>query len=507
MKKIKNKSPLDNRLLNTYYPASEEEIKTAYFQAQTAYKDWQSKTLNHRIKYLTKIRKVISNNLDEIVETVVEDTGKAEVEALVTDILVSLDIIKYYEKNAAQILADEKRSSPGLWLRNKSYISYEPYGVVAIIAPWNFPIQLALVPAISALVAGNAVLLKPSEITPEVGALLEKIFTQAELPPNLIQILQGGAEVGHELINTKPDKIFFTGSVETGKKIMKQAAADLIPVELELGGKDPMIILEDANLKRAVEGAVYGAFSNSGQLCVSIERVYVAQEIYEEFVTKIMARVQKLRVGTGKDVDLGTITYPEQLKVIKEQLKDAKAKGAQIKTEFDLNNYFLNPIVVTNVNHNMRLMQEESFGPILAIMPFSSQQEAVKLANDSKYGLNSSVWSADLTQAKAIAQQLDVGNCYINDVVKNIGNPDLPFGGVKQSGIGKYHGAEGLYSFSQAKSIMINKNKQREINWFPYSEKLYLLVKLLIIIKHSGKSLLTKLKSLLAIGKEYIDSN
>ena len=213
MKKIKNKSPLDNRLLNTYYPASKEEIKTAYFQAQTAYKDWQSKTLNHRIKYLTKIRKVISNNLDEIVETVVEDTGKAEVEALVTDILVSLDIIKYYEKNAAQILADEKRSSPGLWLRNKSYISYEPYGVVAIIAPWNFPIQLALVPAISALVAGNAVLLKPSEITPEVGALLEKIFTQAELPPNLIQILQGGAEVGHELINTKPDKIFFTGSV------------------------------------------------------------------------------------------------------------------------------------------------------------------------------------------------------------------------------------------------------------------------------------------------------
>lgn len=505
MNKIKNKSPLTGEQLNTYNPATDEEIETAYQQAKTAYSSWKNTSVQERSKYLTKIRQVISNDLDQIVKTIVQDTGKAEVEALITDLSVSLDLIKYYEKNAENILADEKRTSPWVWLRNKSYVRHKPYGVVAVIGPWNFPVQLALVPAISALIAGNTVLLKPSEITPEVGALLEKIFNQAGLPPNVIQVLQGGAAVGEKMLTTSLDKIFFTGSVATGKKIMQQAAANLTPVELELGGKDPMIVLKDANLTRAVEGAVYGAFSNSGQLCVSIERVYVAEEIYDEFVTAVVNRVQDLRVGQGKNVDLGAITYPEQLKVIKEHLTAAQNKGATLKTEWELDNYFLEPIVITDVTHEMKIMQEETFGPVLAIMPFSSQQEAISLANDSQYGLNSSVWSADLDQAQSIAAQLEVGNCYINDVVKNIGNPDLPFGGVKQSGIGRYHGPEGLYSFTQPQAIMVSKNKEPEINWFPYSEKLYSLVKSLIRINHSQQSLGSKLKSLLSLLKNYFN--
>ena len=365
---------------------------------------------------------------------------------------------------------------------------------------------MALIPTISAIIAGNTVLLKPSEVTPQVGAVLQDIFNKTELPPHVIQILQGGAEVGQQLINEQPDKIFFTGSVNTGKKIMKQAAANLIPVELELGGKDPMIVLEDADLERAVEGAVYGAFSNSGQLCVGIERLYVAEEIYEEFIELLISRVKKLRVGQGKDVDLGAITYPEQLETIKEHLSDAQDKGATMKTKWELNDYFLKPIVLTDVTHEMKVMQEETFGPILAAMPFSSRKEAVRLANDSNYGLNSSIWSQNIKHAQKIAEQLEVGNCYINDVVKNIGNPDLPFGGVKQSGIGRYHGPEGLYSFSQQKSIMISKNSKNEINWFPYSEKLYYLIKSLITSNHSQQNLFAKLKSLIKLGKKYIKS-
>ena len=506
MGKIKNKSPLNGQQLNTYNQASTEEIETAYQHAKNAFNTWKNKSVQDRSKYLTNIRQVISNDLDNIINTIVQDTGKAEVEALITDILVSLDLIKYYEQQAEEILADKKRSSPGLWLRNKSYVSYQPYGVVAVIGPWNFPVQLTLVPAISALIAGNTVLLKPSEITPEIGALLKKIFNQAGLPSNVIQVLQGGAAVGQKLVDLQPDKIFFTGSVATGKKIMQQAAANLTPIELELGGKDPMIILKDADLERAVEGAVYGAFSNSGQLCVSIERIYVAEEIYDKFVDAVVQRVRNLRVGQGKNVDLGAITYPEQLDIIKEHLTDAQHKGAKLETEWELEDYFLKPIVLTDVTHEMKVMQEETFGPVLTIMPFSSSEEAVSLANDSQYGLNSSVWSTDLEKAQAIAKQLEVGNCYINDVVKNIGNPALPFGGVKQSGIGRYHGPEGLYSFTQPQAIMVSKNQQPEINWFPYSEQLYSLVKSLIKINHSQQRLGEKLKSLLSLVKNYFKS-
>jgi acyl-CoA reductase-like NAD-dependent aldehyde dehydrogenase len=326
---------------------------------------------------------------------------------------------------------------------------------------------------VTALLAGNTVILKPSSVTPDVSNLMNELCKNAGLPPDVVQVIIAGSEAGTQLIKARPDKIFFTGSVATGRKIMEMAAENLIPLALELGGKDPMIVFEDADMERAVEGAVYGAFAGSGQLCVSIERLYVQDSIYEEFASRVAERVNRLRVGSGVDCDLGPMTTSSQIEIIETQLRDALAKGATLLSEVRKEGNLCYPVVIRDATHDMKLMQEETFGPVLPIMPFGSEEEAITLANDSSFGLNASVWSGDREKATRVARRLETGNVYINDVVKNIGNPTLPFGGVKQSGFGKYHGPEGLHSFSIETSVMVNKNKgKREVNWFPFDQEL-----------------------------------
>lgn len=491
---FKNINPATEKVLSEYDLADEKEIKEKMTLAKDTFQQRKNEMIAKRIKYLKEIRKVLVNDFTAIVEDIVVDTGKVDVEALMTDILPTLDLIKYYENNTAAILNRDKRKTPLFLFNNKSYVEYMPLGVVLVIAPWNFPLQLSLVPAITALAAGNTVIIKPSEVTPLVGEVLESIIKKARLPKGMLQVVQGGAEVGQKLINQQPDKIFFTGSVATGRKIMGQAAKNLIPVELELGGKDAMIVCKDCNFERAVEAAVYGAFANTGQLCVSVERLYVAEEIYQDFVQAVVERTKELRVGSGKNSDLGAMTYPGQIEIIKEQLTDAQNKGAEILTEIKEEGQFFHPVVLTDVSHEMKVMTEESFGPLLPIMPVKNISQAIEYANDSSYGLNASVWSGNQAQAEDIARQLETGNVYINDVVKNIGNPHLPFGGVKNSGIGRYHGPEGLYSFSESKSVMVNKNKAKELNWFPYSEELYGLLSEIIKINYGTESLFKKAK-------------
>ncbi|WP_018248884.1 aldehyde dehydrogenase family protein [Orenia marismortui] len=493
-------NPINGKVNGVYPKATINEIKAAKIKAKQAFGLWRSSSLEDRIECIRRIKELLINDLEEIIQRVVADTGKVNLEALMSDILPTLEIIKYYEKNAKKILEPQKRKNSLLFFNHQSYVEYKPLGIVAIISPWNFPLQLSLVPAISALLAGNVVLLKPSEITPLVGNLIQEIVIKAKMPANLIQVLQGGADTGEQLIKAEPDKIFFTGSVVTGKKIMAKAAENLIPVELELGGKDPMIVFADANFNRAVEATVYGAFANTGQYCVSIERVYVEESIYNEFVSAVVARTNKLKVGSGLNSDIGAITYPKQLEVIKRHISDAVAKGAELMTEIKQQGNFFSPIVLKDVNHEMLVMQEETFGPVVAIMPFKGEIEAINLANDSDYGLNSSVWSNDLNKAKRVVNKLKVGNNYINDVLKNIGNPDLPFGGVKNSGIAKYHGPEGLHSFSIETAVSINKSRrEKEFNFFPYSSKLYNLIKEFILINYSDISLAKKLKGMIKI--------
>jgi acyl-CoA reductase-like NAD-dependent aldehyde dehydrogenase len=343
-----------------------------------------------------------------------------------------------------------------------------------VISPWNFPFQLSLAPVISALVAGNSVILKPSEITPLVGKCIETIFKDIGFPDHVVQVAHGGKELGASLVQEKPDYIFFTGSVATGKKIQEEAARHLIPTTLELGGKDPMIVCADAHIERAVHAALWGGLTNSGQVCMSVERIYVQKEIAEKFTTRLVEEAKKIKRGFSAEDDFGSMTFQGQVELVKDHLQDALQKGATVLLGSDHigQDMHLEPMILTDVNHTMKVMKEETFGPILPIQTFNTIEEAIELANDSEYGLNASVWSSNLAKAREITSQLISGNVVINDVLVSVGNHFLPFGGVKHSGIGRYHGDVGLQTFCHQTSVMIDSGKKKkEVNWYPYQGK------------------------------------
>lgn len=454
---------------------------TAYFRVtRLAQKRYQNTTIAKRVEIIKNLQQNIINNLDSIIESLVKETGKVRGDVLLNEIIAVLEILNYYQKHAEKILKPQKRkASFPLFFNKKAWVEYHPLGVVLVIAPWNYPFQLALVPVISALISGNAVILKPSELTPQSGELIKNLLVQSGLDEDLLQVVQGDGAVGSSLIEEKPDKIFFTGSVETGKKIMTQAGKNLIPVELELGGKDPMIVFADADLERASSAAIFGAFINAGQICVSVERLYLEAQIKDQFMELLQAKASKMRIGH----ELGKIINKNQLEKIKAQLKNSDYQLSWIGAGKEEDLYLASKIITVEDNFT-EIMQEETFGPVLAVMTFNGEKEALKLANETKYGLNASVWSSDIIKAKNIASQIITGNCFINNVITNIGNPDLPFGGVKQSGIGKYHGEAGLKSFARETSIMLEKGTNAEFFWFPFPDNLEQIIKDLIDFRY-----------------------
>ena len=485
--------------------SDKKEIEKRFKRSEKAFKEWKSLSIRERVSYLKNLRERIVEEADSIVEIVKRDTGKPDNEILMSDILATLSLVEYYENKTGDILGRKKMKTPFEFYKNSSYVEYEPMGVVVVISPWNYPFQLSIVPAITALAAGNTVILKPSEETPLTGEKIKDLIRLAGFPEGVFQVVQGDGEIGEHLINQGPDKVFFTGGSETGKKIMKHAAEQLIPVELELGGKDPAIVFEDADLDRTVKGIVYGSLANSGQLCVSTERVYVQESIKDEFIWKLKSEIRNVDVGDGRTDEMGPMITEEQLEKVMEQVDDAVMSGAELHTDLERNGMFLKPQLVENVDHGMDLMVEETFGPVIPVMSFKDEDEAVELANDSKYGLNASVWTKDINKGKRVASKLETGNCYINDVVKNIGNPHLPFGGVKESGIGRYHGEEGLKSFVEPKSVMVNRNNNDEMNWFPYTEDMYSSLKDIIHAKHKDIGMIDRLKKLYSTFKEISD--
>jgi acyl-CoA reductase-like NAD-dependent aldehyde dehydrogenase len=308
------------------------EINEIFKCAEQAFYNWRQTEIKKRIYYLKKLRKSIVDNIEKIVQCS-KITGKVYTEALASDVLATLEIIKYYEKNAERILKTRKRKTPFIFRNNQSYVLYQPIGVILIISPWNYPFQLSIVPLISAILAGNTVVLKPSEKVASIGNLIVEMCEDINLPNGVVQVVSGGADTGELLIKAGPDKIFFTGSTVVGKAILESAAKKLIPVELELGGKDPMIVFSDCNFRRAIDGAVYGAFSNSGQICVSIERLYVQESIYEKFVDEIVKRVKKLSIGVDFNSDIGSLATFQQIEYIDSLIDDAISKGAKLITE------------------------------------------------------------------------------------------------------------------------------------------------------------------------------
>lgn len=474
--KLKVVAPATGKEIGEVDETPISEVVQFYDKGRTAFRKWSKLSVNERLAYFQKLKSYMVEHMEEIAQTISDDTGKVLTEALVADIMPTLDGIEHICRHAPKMIKRQKVKTPLLLIGKQSFIEYMPRGVVLVISPWNYPLQLAMVPMLSALASGNSVILKPSEVTPLVGKCIEDLFLKAGFPEGVVQVAHGGKEVGAAFTNGKPDYIFFTGSVRTGKIIQQVAAKDLIPTTLELGGKDPMIVFADANLERAAKGAAWAAFTNSGQVCMSAERLYVEKSVYQEFMVKLKDEIMSLKQGTDVNADVGSMTFPSQIDIVREHIEDALEKGAELEAGTPPQHWdrgmFIPLTLMTNVNHSMKIIQEESFGPVLPVIPFEGEEEAVHLANDSVYGLNASVWTNDISKARRIASQLVSGAVVINDAIVTIANHGLPFGGTKQSGVGRYHGEAGLRIFCHEKAVMEDKGRKRtEIQWYPYHQK------------------------------------
>ncbi len=468
-------SVLTGDTLQTYQTTTQQQLTDIIANARLCKQQWAHLDIATRLKRLKPLSALILDELDNITATIMSVTGKVKTEVLLGEIYPVLSLLDYYQHHAVDILKPcPVVTQPLAFPKAYAQYSYQPYGVVAILSPWNFPWQLSFSPLLTALIAGNACVLKVSEHSVPVADLMLKLLARLGLPQGLVQQVIGAGDVGANLIAARPDFVFFTGSVNTGRAVMAAAAQHPIPVLLELGGNDAMLVFADAQLERAVNGLLYGAFSNSGQVCVSVERCLVEASIHDDFVARLQAAIAQLNVGHGAIGDLGAITTDAQLQRIREHYDDALAKGAKASAPLTIDGRYCYPVLLTNITPEMRVWREETFGPLLPIMRFSTEQHALEIANNCEFGLNASVWSQDLIKAQRVAEHLQVGNWAVNDVIKNIGHPGLPFGGVKNSGFGRYHSAEGLRQFCYTVSGLVSyQNLADEPNWFPYSDERY----------------------------------
>ncbi|GMV93784.1 MAG: aldehyde dehydrogenase [Candidatus Hydrogenedentota bacterium] len=491
------RDPRTGNVLYTLPEPSDVDIERAFQEARQAFAKVRGMSVRERLDETLKLKRFFLDNKEMIVDRVVQETGKARTDALVSEVFTVLDIIDYYDKHAERHLADAKVPTPVILWPKKSKIYYEPIGPVLIISPWNYPLNLAMIPMITAFVAGNSIVFKPSEWTPLKG-LIEEIIEKSGFMKDAVQVVYGGKETGRKLIDQRPAKILFTGSTRAGRQIMEQAAKHLIPVELELGGKDPMVVFDDADIDRTAAGAVWGAMTNSGQTCTSVERLFVHERVYPQFVEALKQKIEKLshpsrdrgRPDAG-DLDVGSMTARFQIEKVEDQVNDAKAKGATIHTggtrTEDAQDF--PPTLITDITDEMKIAHEETFGPVLTVQPFKTEDEAVRLANDSPYGLSASVWSKDIDRATRVARAIETGNVSINNVLATQGNSALPFGGTKESGFGRYKGPHGLHSFSNIKSIMIDSGSKYEPHWFPYTKEKYSLFSKLLDAVYDGGTL------------------
>ncbi len=438
--------------------ATPQQVVEARREMAAAQAVWGQKSIHERVRALRKLQALIVDEIDEIAAVINRDTGKSRQDALASEMLFVTSMLQAYCKEAPHWL--RRRSlSPGLQIFKRAYVEYQPHGVVGVIGPWNYPFMLLLSPIISALLAGNTVLAKPSEVTAATGVMMEGLFKRIpELSP-YVRFLHGDGRVGAALVQAKPDMIFLTGSPLTGRRVLQAAAENLTPVICELGGKDPMIVLDDADLDAAARWGAWGAFFNNGQSCVSVERVYVVESVYEQFVEKVVAETKKIKVGYSSDLEspfhLGPFTFERQSRIVDEHVQEALAKGAKIITGGKREGPYMEPTVMVNVDHSMRLMQEETFGPILPIMKVRDETHAIQMANYSDYGLGAAVWGRNLARAQQVARQLQVGSVVINDTKVHFMMPTVPFGGVKQSGMGRIHCEQDVLQFVQTHSYVV----------------------------------------------------
>jgi len=471
--------PATRQVIGTVHITQESRIPEMIAQAKTAQQTWGRLAFAERAKSLSVLRDLIRARAPEIADTITLGMGKPLVEALSFDVAMVVEDLSGYIDHGAEYLADEPVAiAAHFGAHKRALIRYVPRGVVCVIAPWNYPFELAMTPAITALAAGNAVIVKPTSAVPLLGELIERLFNDAfKDHPGLAQVVHGPGALG-SVVATSPgvDFVAFTGSTAVGRKLQAALGPLLRPSLMELGGCDPLIICDDANLERAANATVFGRFSNNGQVCAAVKRVYVHKRVAKEYLAKVLAHVRALNVGPGKtpSSDVGPLANDRADQLLRELLQDALDKGAKLEIgglPKSGGDWYWPPTVLTKVNSTMRLMQEEAFGPILPIQVVKDDDEAIELANASEYGLDAYVFSADLDRANAIANRLKAGSVDINEVVVNYTMPALPFGGVKQSGINRYHGKIGLRLFTDYKGMVIDDGTaDTEPYWFPYTQ-------------------------------------
>lgn len=453
------------------------EVATAAARARKAQLLWQTTGFAERAKLLYRFRDLLIDEQERLADIVTSESGKPRAEVFGNELFYVCDVIGFWAKNAERFLRPEKiRPHLFMFKTKKVFSHHEPLGVIGIISPWNFPLVLTAGDAMPALMAGNAVIIKPSELTPLTALFVAELAQKAGFPADLLQVVIGGADTGEALID-HADMISFTGSVEVGKLVARRAAERLIPASLELGGKDPAIVLKDADLERAANACVWGALMNSGQVCTSLERIYVEEPVYETFVAKVVERVRALRQGASdEEVDLGSMSSTEQFDKVKTQVSEAVTRGAKALTGGRSNpkfsGLFYEPTVLVDVNHDMSVVRDETFGPVIPILKVRDAEEAVRMANDSRYGLDACVFSGDKEKAARMAAKLEAGTVCINDALVNYIIPDAPMGGMKESGFSRRHGAEGIRKYCRQKTIVIDRfGLKSDFPWFPASRK------------------------------------
>ena len=434
---------------------------------------WAKLPLRERCATLRVLRDRIMASRNELADAVVRESGKPRVEALFADIFVALDSAEYWSRNAADALCTRRVPHHSTAAKAKrGYLAYDPLGVVAIISSWNYPLASPLSQIIPAVAAGNAVVCKTSDFTPQCGALIEKLFIDAGFPKDLVKIVQGGGEVGQALIDAAPDKVMFTGSVATGRRVAEACAKKLIPSVLELGGKDAMIVLADADLEVASSAAVWGSYTNCGQVCLSVERLFVEQAAAEKFTALCVAKTKRLRVGPGSDpaTDVGPLIRSQHVRRMIDLVDEAVSRGASVlcggSARPDLGPNFFEPTVITGVDSSMKLFQEETFGPILAISVVIDAKEAITQANDSPFALAASIWTKEKSRGMAIASALRAGAVMVNDAISYFGIAEAPHGGCGASGWGRTHGKAGLLEMVQTKYIDVDGLPRSEKPWW-----------------------------------------
>ncbi len=479
------------------------EVRRRVARARDAQKSWCRMPTAERAERVLRFRDALVEHAEELVDLLARETGKPKPEALGHELFPLADLITWYAKHASRILAP--REIPLHLLKHrKSVLHYVPRGVIGIISPWNYPLVIPYGDAVAALISGSAVVIKPSEVTPLIALEAKKIWDRAGLPQDLLQVVTGYGETGQALIDAGVQKVVFTGGVATGRRVAAACGERLIPCVMELGGKAPAIVCSDADVERAAQAITFAGFTNSGQVCISVERVYAHRDIYDRLVDRVAELTRQLRQGDSMAgiVDVGAIIFPKQIEIAEKHIADALGKGATLRAggkRSKLSGQFFEPTVLADCSHDMTVMREEIFGPIVPIMRVDTDERALELANDSHLGLNAYVFTTDRDKGRDFAERIEAGSVLVNDVLTNYACPETPFGGTKNSGFGRVHGEDALRDMCEVRHVSTDRIRppSKDPIWFPYSRQTENLLMKGLRTLFSGRGLIGKISDLL----------